>query len=75
MGTYGSRFGVAIRIRSISAIDSELPKPPERIHLMLGSRASWVDPDIVPRDQVFEEYPEESIAAWHQRLELEERDV
>jgi len=54
-----------------SAIDSELPAAPERTHLMLGSKASWVPVERGPRDQAFEEYPEESIAAWHQRLGLE----
>jgi hypothetical protein len=37
---------------------------------MLGSKASWVVPAIGPRDQQFAEYPEESIAAWHERLGL-----
>lgn len=54
-----------------SAIDTPLPKPPERVHLMLGSKASWVEPHIGKRDQSFDEYPEESIAHWHQRLGLE----
>ena len=54
-----------------SAIDTPLPKPPERVHLMLGSKASWVEPQILKRDQSFDEYPEESIAHWHQRLGLE----
>ena len=53
-----------------SAIDSELPIPPERTHLMLGSKASWVEPYVGPRDRRFEEYPDESIAAWHERLAL-----
>jgi hypothetical protein len=54
-----------------SAIDSELPVPPERTHLMLGSKASWVPVSTGPKDRRYEEYPEESIAAWHQRLGLE----
>ncbi len=54
-----------------SAIDTPLPTPPERVHLMLGSKASWVEPHILKRDQSFDEYPEESIAQWHQRLGLE----
>src|SRR5438105_14556250 len=55
-----------------SAIDTKLPVPPERTHLMLGSRASWVEPHIGSRDQKFDEYPKESIAEWHQRLGLED---
>ncbi len=54
-----------------SAIDSELPVPPERTHLMLGSKANWVPVLASPRDKQFDEYPEESIAQWHQRLGLE----
>jgi hypothetical protein len=48
-----------------SAIDSELPKAPSRVHMMLGSKASWVEPEIGPDDQCFEAYPEESIEDWH----------
>ena len=57
-----------------SAIDSELPVPPERTHLMVRSKASWVEVNAGPRDKVFERYPDESIAAWHQRLGLEDPD-
>lgn len=53
-----------------SAIDSDLPIPPERTHLMLGSKASWVELHAGPHDKEFEEYPEESIAQWHERLDL-----
>ena len=55
-----------------SAIDTPLPVPPERTHLMLGSKASWVEPHVGPRDKRFDLYPDESIAAWHQRLGLED---
>ena len=54
-----------------SAIDTDLPVPPERTHLMLGSKANWVPVFSGPRDKKFDEYPEESIAEWHQRLGLE----
>jgi hypothetical protein len=54
-----------------SVIDTELPVPPERTHLMLGSKAGWVPVLAGPRDKKFDEYPEESIAEWHQRLKLE----
>lgn len=54
-----------------SAIDSPLPSPPERTHLMLGSKASWVEPVIGTDDQCFDDYPEESIEEWHKRLGLE----
>ena len=54
-----------------SAIDSELPPAPERTHLMLGSKPSWVPVAAGPKDQRFDGYPEESIAQWHERLGLE----
>ena len=48
-----------------SAIDSELPKAPSRVHMMLSSKASWVEPGIGPDDQCFEEYPDETLEDWH----------
>lgn len=53
-----------------SAIDTELPVPPERTHLMLGSKANWVEPAIGPADKAFDAYPDESIADWHERTEM-----
>ena len=57
-----------------SAIDTPLPMPPERTHLMLGSKAAWVEVHADPRDKQFDEYPDESLAKWHQRLGLEDLD-
>jgi hypothetical protein len=54
-----------------SAIDTELPVPPERTHLLLSSKASWVVVNTGPDDQRFDHYPSESIADWHKRLKLE----
>ena len=53
-----------------SAIDTGLPVPPERTHLMLGSKASWVVPAVGADDKTFDLYPDESLAQWHQRLRL-----
>jgi hypothetical protein len=50
-----------------SAIDTQLPVPPARTHLMLRYKASWVEPVIGPNDLSFELYPQESIEAWHRR--------
>ena len=55
-----------------SAIDGDLPVPPERTHMMLGSKAPWVEVCAGPRDQQFDAYPEQSLAEWHQRLGLED---
>ena len=51
-----------------SAIDTPLPLPPERTHLMLASRANWVELHADPQDHQFESYPDESIAEWHTRV-------
>jgi hypothetical protein len=53
-----------------SAIDTPLPIPPERTHLMLGSKANWVEVQAGPNDQHFDGYPAEAIAEWHERLGL-----
>jgi len=53
-----------------SAIDSDLPIPPEKTHLMIDSKAGWVEIDEKPNDKCFSQYPRESIADWHERLNL-----
>lgn len=53
-----------------SAIDTPLPVPPERTHLMLGSKPGWVEPCVGLGDKTFEGYPDESLAEWHERLGL-----
>lgn len=50
-----------------SAIDTPLPLPPEHVHMMLGSRASWVEVACKPNDRCFDDYPDESLADWHRR--------
>lgn len=58
-----------------SAIDTDLPIPPEHTHMMLGSKANWVSVDSGPDDHLFEEYPDESLADWHRRLGLSGDEV
>ena len=48
-----------------SAMDTDLPVPPESVHLMLKYKASWVTPQLGDNDQCFEIYPDESIEDWH----------
>jgi hypothetical protein len=57
-----------------SAIDTTLAAPPERTHLMLNSKAPWIEPCFGEHDKAFGEFPDESIAEWHHRLQLEDRD-
>ena len=53
-----------------SVIDTELPIPPERTHMMLNYKKAWVANCIAADDKEFGEYPDESIAEWHARLKL-----
>lgn len=55
-----------------SAIDGDLPSPPEHTHLMLEFKASWVPLHLGQDDKTFTGYPDESIASWHERLGLAE---
>lgn len=48
-----------------SAIDTPLPAPPETHHILLDSKANWVDVPQGPHDRHFEHYPEQSLEAWH----------
>lgn len=48
-----------------SAIDTPLPVPPEHVHLMLGSKAPWVEVEGKPGDPRFDAYPDLSLAEWH----------
>ena len=48
-----------------SAIDSDLPKPPALVHLMLRFKPDWVEVEQGPHDQTFDLYPEQSLEAWH----------
>ena len=54
-----------------SAIDTPLPAPTSRVHMMLGSRAAWVRPEGGPHDECFDGYPDMSLAEWHQRRGLD----
>lgn len=54
-----------------SAIDTDLPKPPEHTHIMLDFAASWVEIPQGPNDHQYQRYPNESLAGWHERLGLE----
>ncbi|MEB3162652.1 MAG: GFA family protein [Prochlorothrix sp.] len=49
------------------AIDTPLPTPPERKHMMLQFKASWVTVPDTPQDQPFEGYANETLAHWHDR--------
>lgn len=50
-----------------SAIDTALPIAPAITHIMVAYKPDWVPLEAGPDDQVFDEYPDESLADWHQR--------
>src|SRR5262249_23240459 len=52
------------------AIDTPLPNAPDRIHMMLDSKPDWVEAHVRPADQAYDDYPDESLAEWHQRHRL-----
>lgn len=51
-----------------SAIDTELPAPPEVTHILVGSKANWVKVQAGRKDLKFDEYPVESLENWHRRM-------
>ncbi len=50
-----------------SAIDTDLPKPKSKVHLMLRYKAAWVKPQIGRHDETYDAYPKLSLEAWHKR--------
>lgn len=50
-----------------SAMDTPLPKPPERNHIMLDSAAPWCEVPEGGGERHFPEFPDESLAEWHER--------
>ncbi len=51
-----------------SAVDTPLPEPVERVHIMLDFKAPWVRvPPEGPGERWFARYPDEAIVDWHKR--------
>lgn len=48
-----------------SAMDSELPRAPDRSHVFVDSAASWVEIPDGPREKQHAEFPDISMADWH----------
>ena len=51
-----------------SAIDSDLPVPGARTHIMLEFKPAWVPVPGGLDDRRHDRYPDESIADWHERM-------
>ena len=50
-----------------SAIDTPLPEAPERMHILLDSKANWVRVPRGANDGHAQHYPDESLEDWHRR--------
>jgi hypothetical protein len=57
-----------------SAIDTPLPTPPQHVHMMLGSKAPWVEVQADAGDACHARYPDESLEQWHRRHDRYEGD-
>ena len=53
-----------------SAVDTPLPVPPERCHIMLDYAPAWVRIPSGKRDPHFLEYPDQSLEDWHRSRDL-----
>lgn len=53
-----------------SAIDTDLPIPPERYHIMLDFAANWCEVPKGKKNKHFAKYNGESIEEWHKKHKL-----
>lgn len=53
-----------------SAIDTDLPKPPEQVYMMLDFAANWCDMEKDKKIVEFKRYPKLSIEEWHKKNKL-----
>ena len=51
-----------------SSVDTPLPIPPDVRHTMVKHKAAWTV--ISDKDEIFEQYPDESIEDWHKNRDL-----
>jgi hypothetical protein len=58
-----------------SAIDTPLPTPPERVHMLLGSKAPWVKVPAGAGETHCDGFPQESLEQWHRRHGLFDIDA
>jgi hypothetical protein len=53
-----------------SAIDTPLPRPKERQHILLNSKANWVPVPRSSGEKRFRDFPREAIIDWHRKRGL-----
>lgn len=51
-----------------SAIDSDLPLPPFKNHIMVKDKSNWIEIQKNDKDEYFDSYPRLSIKEWHANL-------
>jgi hypothetical protein len=56
-----------------SAIDTELPRPDEVVHMMLEFKAPWIEVPAGKGHVHFDDYPDRSIEVWHEKQGLKSR--
>lgn len=54
------------------AIDTPLHVPPENVHAMVNSKPAWVAVEGLEGDPRFDEFPDFSLAEWHEEQGLSE---
>lgn len=50
-----------------SSVDTPLPPAPKHSHIFLRSKPAWVSVEAGPADELFEQYPLETLEDWHRR--------
>jgi hypothetical protein len=58
-----------------SAIDTPLPRAPERVHMLLDSRAGWARVPGGKHEVKLPGFPDESLEEWHRRHGLLDGDM
>ena len=53
-----------------SATDTPLPTPPEHVHCLVRSKAPWVEVEGRAGDPRVDQYPDMSLAQWHEARSL-----
>jgi hypothetical protein len=48
-------------------MDTPLPKPPEKVRIMLNYAAPWCESPSGPNEKHFPGFPDESLADWYRR--------
>ena len=64
---WAEQYGIVLALQNHTPV---IEKDEHTLQMIREVNSPWVKACIDPGDQTFSEYPEESIAAWHERLKL-----